>query len=84
MSSGCLQGHALFTRQAGGANPCPTIDFTGEFPANNGSHAGQVSYPVIHFVILFGPGLLCSIYYGYIVVPDVTTHCGTFDAVYTP
>jgi hypothetical protein len=25
------QGHALFTRQAGGANPCPTIDFTGGF-----------------------------------------------------
>ena len=26
-----LQGHALFTRQAGGKNPCPLIDFTGGF-----------------------------------------------------
>ncbi|KAK9812048.1 hypothetical protein WJX73_001087 [Symbiochloris irregularis] len=25
------QGHALFTRQAGGENPCPVIDFTGGF-----------------------------------------------------
>lgn len=29
---GCLtQGHALFTRQAGGVNPCPALDFTGGF-----------------------------------------------------
>jgi hypothetical protein len=26
-----VQGHALFTRQAGGANPCPATDFTGGF-----------------------------------------------------
>ena len=26
-----LQGHALFTRHAGGANPCPQIDFTNGF-----------------------------------------------------
>lgn len=26
-----VQGHALFTRQAGGLNPCPQIDFTGGF-----------------------------------------------------
>jgi len=26
-----LQGHALFARQAGGANPCPATDFTGGF-----------------------------------------------------
>ncbi|CAK0780436.1 hypothetical protein CVIRNUC_005053 [Coccomyxa viridis] len=25
------QGHALFTRQAGGNNPCPALDFTGGF-----------------------------------------------------
>ena len=28
-----LQGHALFTRQAGGANPCPLMDFVGGFNA---------------------------------------------------
>lgn len=28
-----LQGHALFTRQAGGANPCPLVDFVGGFNA---------------------------------------------------
>lgn len=27
------QGHALFTRQAGGANPCPLVDFVGGFNA---------------------------------------------------
>ena len=27
----CVQGHALFTRQAGGTNPCPQVDFTGGF-----------------------------------------------------
>lgn len=26
-----MQGHALFTRQAGGANPCPATDITGGF-----------------------------------------------------
>ena len=26
-----LQGHALFTRQAGGHYPCPLVDFTGGF-----------------------------------------------------
>lgn len=26
-----LQGHALFARQAGGANPCPLVDFVGGF-----------------------------------------------------
>ena len=26
-----MQGHALFTRQAGGNNPCPALDFTGGF-----------------------------------------------------
>ena len=26
-----MQGHALFTRQAGGTNPCPQVDFTGGF-----------------------------------------------------
>lgn len=26
-----LQGHALFVRQAGGALPCPLVDFTGGF-----------------------------------------------------
>lgn len=26
-----LQGHALFTRQAGGANPCPVTDVVGGF-----------------------------------------------------
>lgn len=26
-----MQGHALFTRQAGGKNPCPQVDFTGGF-----------------------------------------------------
>ena len=26
-----LQGHVLFTRQAGALNPCPAIDFTGGF-----------------------------------------------------
>lgn len=26
-----MQGHALFTRQAGGTNPCPLVDFTGGF-----------------------------------------------------
>ena len=26
-----VQGHALFTRQAGGTNPCPQVDFTGGF-----------------------------------------------------
>ena len=26
-----MQGHALFTRQAGGVNPCPQVDFTGGF-----------------------------------------------------
>ena len=26
-----LQGHALFTRQAGSAQPCPVLDFTGGF-----------------------------------------------------
>lgn len=26
-----LQGHALFTRQAGGDLPCPALDFTGGF-----------------------------------------------------
>ena len=25
------QGHALFTRQAGSTQPCPTIDFTGGY-----------------------------------------------------
>lgn len=28
-----MQGHALFTRQAGGANPCPLVDFVGGFNA---------------------------------------------------
>lgn len=28
-----FQGHALFTRQAGGANPCPLMDFVGGFNA---------------------------------------------------
>ena len=28
-----VQGHALFTRQAGGANPCPVTDPTGGFNA---------------------------------------------------
>ena len=28
-----LQGHALFTRQAGGANPCPPTDPVGGFNA---------------------------------------------------
>ena len=26
-----VQGHALFTREAGGDLPCPTLDFTGGF-----------------------------------------------------
>lgn len=26
-----MQGHALFTRQAGGDLPCPALDFTGGF-----------------------------------------------------
>ena len=26
-----VQGHALFTRQAGGDLPCPALDFTGGF-----------------------------------------------------
>ena len=26
-----LQGHVLFTRQAGGMLPCPLVDFTGGF-----------------------------------------------------
>ena len=26
-----MQGHALFTRQAGSAYPCPLLDFTGGF-----------------------------------------------------
>lgn len=26
-----MQGHALFTRQAGGDLPCPLLDFTGGF-----------------------------------------------------
>ena len=31
MQSLIMQGHALFTRQAGGDLPCPALDFTGGF-----------------------------------------------------
>lgn len=36
----CLQGHALFTRQAGSTIPCPLVDFDGGFNAFMGAAFG--------------------------------------------
>ena len=53
-----LQGHVLFTRQAGALNPCPLVDFTGGF---NGFFAAAYGVPSVQakYGAPFSMPLLC-------------------------